>query len=197
MISNRCTGLVVDGEIVAFSSSPDCGSFVPATEPQVPERPATPRRRQPSPEDVALSLMDRAIALAPDPQLRLAPARVGLTGLDSFFWLASPPRPITAAAGVGGFSVTAEARPIQYVWDFGDGVNKTTSHSGRRWSRRRPGNIPHLYETRGRYDVAVEVIWEARWRLGAGAWRHLGYFSTSDSVDYPVRQVVALLVPTG
>jgi hypothetical protein len=115
---------------------------------------------------------------------------VGLTGLDSFFWLAQQPQPISASAGV----VTAEARPSQYAWDFADGHNKTTSSSGRRWTPRREGNIAHMYETRGSYDVSVDVIWTARWRIGSGPWQPLGYFTTSDSATYPVRQVVALLV---
>jgi hypothetical protein len=113
-----------------------------------------------------------------------------LTGLDSFFWLAAEPQPIAASAGV----VSAEARPVEYSWDFDDGGHKTTTASGRGWTRRHDGNIAHLYETRGTYDVSVDVIWEARWRLGTGAWQPLGYFTTSDSATYPVRQVVALLV---
>ena len=63
-----------------------------------------------------------------------------------------------------------------------------------RWTRRQSGNIAHMYEARDRYDVSVDVIWEARWRIGTNPWQHLGYFTTSDSADYPVRQVIALLV---
>jgi len=80
------------------------------------------------------------------------------------------------------------------VWDFGDGSESVTSHHGRRWTRRRAGNIDHTYEVHGRYVLTVDVIWEARWRIGPGAWRHLGYFSNSDSRPYPVRQVIAMLV---
>jgi hypothetical protein len=126
--------------------------------------------------------------------MRLAPRAVGLTGLASYFWLARRPRPITASAGVPGLTVTAQARPVQFVWDFGDGAEKTTRKSGRRWRARRPGNIAHVYQTRGRYRTTVEVIWEARWRVGGGSWRPLGYFTNSDSRRYRVRQVIAVLV---
>jgi hypothetical protein len=51
-----------------------------------------------------------------------------------------------------------------------------------------------MYETRARYDVSVEVVWSARWRIGAGAWVPLGFFSNSDSREYPVRQMIAMLV---
>ncbi|HEY7874808.1 MAG TPA: hypothetical protein VIG64_06765 [Actinomycetota bacterium] len=152
------------------------------------------RPPRPSPEELARIAADRAIALAPKPRMRLAPRAVGLTGLASYFWLARRPRPITASAGVPGLTVTAQARPVQFVWDFGDGAEKTTRKSGRRWRARRPGNIAHVYQTRGRYRTTVEVIWEARWRVGGGSWRPLGYFTNSDSRRYRVRQVIAVLV---
>ena len=148
----------------------------------------------PSPEQSSSLAADRAIALAAEPQLRLAPGRIGLTGLQSFFWLARAPQPITATAGAGGLIVTAEARPVQYRWSFGDGSEKVTEHSGRAWTERVPGDISHTYQTRGAYDLEVEVIWESRWRIGGGAWQHLGYFSNSDTATYPVREMVALLV---
>ena len=155
-----------------------------------------PRRRPrpPSPDEVARVLADRAISLAPKPELRLAPSRRGLTGLPSYFWLAERPEPITARAAAGPFSVVAEARPVQYVWNFGDGTDLATAHPGRRWTPKRQGSVDHLYETKGRYRLTVEVIWEARWRLGTGAWRHLGYFTNSDTRPYRVRSVVSVLI---
>jgi hypothetical protein len=80
------------------------------------------------------------------------------------------------------------------VWDFGDGAEEVTADPGRPWSKRRPGSIEHMYETRGRYRLELERIWEARWQVGNGAWRSLGVFSTSDARRYPVRQVVPVLV---
>ena len=153
-----------------------------------------PPRRPPSPEEVARRLTDRAIRIAPRPQLRLAPGRRGLTGLPSYFWLAQRPRPIQATASIRGLRVTAQARPVQYVWTYGDGTDHATRRSGRRWTRRRPGSIRHTYEGKGRYTLIVEVIWEARWRFGLGPWRPLGYFTNSDSRPYRVRSVVATLV---
>jgi hypothetical protein len=162
-----------------------------------PARPSIsrpPRKRPPSPDEIARRLADRAISLAPRPRLRFAPARRGLTGLPSFFWLGERPRPIRATAGAGGVIVTAEARPVQFVWTFGDGTDHATRGSGRRWTRRRPGTIRHTYEGKGRYAAQVEVIWEARWRLAFGAWRSLGYFSNSATRNYRVRSVIPVLV---
>jgi PKD domain len=148
----------------------------------------------PSPEVLAASAVDRAIALAPTPELEISPGHTGLTGLDSYFWLADPPETITATAAVPGLTVVAEARPVEFVWDFGDGNDKVTHDAGRPWTRRRPGSISHLYETKGDYDVGVEVIWEARWAVAGGGWTSLGYFSNSDSRPYPVQEMIAMLV---
>jgi hypothetical protein len=153
-----------------------------------------PRRRAPSPDEVARRLADRTIALAPKPRLRRAPGRRGVTGLPSYFWLARPPQPITAQASAGGVAVTAEARPVQYVWNYGDGTDEATRRSGRRWTRWRPGSIAHVYEGKGRFRLTVEVIWEARWRTTFTGWRSLGYFSNSATRPYRVRAVIPVLV---
>jgi hypothetical protein len=197
---HSCAPVYGSGGIpVSYVFSPvdagDCVSFAAPTPIEADPLPRDrPRRRpRPTPEQLARIAADRAIALALEPDLRIAPARVGLTGLDSFFWLAEEPRPISAVAQVPGLEVTAEARPMQYVWDFGDGDEKVTDHPGRPWRPTLAGNVAHLYESRGRYDVGVEVIWQARWRIGAGAWQHLGYFSNSDAATHPVRQMVPVL----
>ncbi|MDQ3915309.1 MAG: PKD domain-containing protein [Actinomycetota bacterium] len=173
----------------------DCISFVsPAPAPAAArDRPRRSARR-PDPEALALAAYERVISLAPRPEIGLAPARVGLTGLDSFFWVADELRPISATARAPGLTVTAEARPVRYLWDFGDGSEASTNHPGRPWTRKRPGNVAHLYETKARYSPRVETIWAARWRSNGGPWRALGYFSTTGSASYPVREVVATLV---
>ncbi|HET7483618.1 MAG TPA: hypothetical protein VFK89_12245 [Actinomycetota bacterium] len=140
-------------------------------------------------------LLDRAIARAPDPHLEVAPAKIGLTGLDSYFWSSDRPRPIIVTAIAGSTVVTAEAYPRQYEWDFGDGSTTTSTNAGRRWTPRRRGSIAHLYETSGRYSTSVHLIWGARWRMGTSAWQPLGYFETSDTRRYPVKEVIAWLVP--
>jgi hypothetical protein len=175
----------------------DCLSFsTPAPVERLADR-STPRNRRdrgPSLEELVRTAADRAIALAVKPQLKVAPDGVGLTGLPSYFWLAVPPRPISATASAGGITVIAEAFPAQFLWTFGDGDDLVTTTSGRPWTRDLPGNIDHTYETRGRFELSVEVVYRARWRIDGGPWQSLGFFSTSDSRTYPVRQVVAVLV---
>jgi len=192
---NRCVAIEPTTDTFGlFSSSSSCTSFAPVT-PAGGGQPGRGRRpAPPSPEQLAAIAADRAMDLAQDPALEIAPSRIGLTGLDSFFWLAEEPRPVQATASAGGLSVTAEARPVQYVWDFGDDTDKVTEEPGRAWTRWLDGNVAHMYQTRARYEVAVEVVWSARWRIGTGAWEPLGFFSNSDARDYPVRQMIAMLV---
>ena len=176
------------------SSIGDCISFVSPAPLEATDRPGARRPRPPSPAALAGAAFDRVISLAPRPELRAAPARIGLTGLPSFFWVGNELRTVTATAGVPGLTVTAEARPVRFRWEFGDGSERDTAHQGQAWTNRRPGNVAHLYETRGRYEPAVTVVWAARWRVNLGPWRDLGYFTTDGSIDYPVREMIAVLV---
>ena len=173
----------------------DCVSFVSPPPPE-PGNPARPHRRprRPSPEALAQSAYDRVIELASQPDLGVAPARIGLTGLKSFFWIDNDMAPVSATAGVRGLTVTAQAQPTEYTWDFDDGSTRTTRHQGRPWTRTRNGNVGHLYETKGRYEPAVTVVWAARWRVNRGPWDDLGYFSTAGSAEYPVRGMISVLV---
>ena len=171
-----------------------CERSAPA--PNAPDAPNRPRGPQapapPSPEEIARIAIDRAIAMAPSPQLEVTPGRIGLTGLESYFWLAEAPEPITASAGVPGLTVVARAVPAQFVWDFGDGDDLIASHAGSP-SRDGEGGISHLYETKGVYDLSVDVIWEASYSVNGGSWTSIGFFSTSDARSYPVREIVAVL----
>jgi hypothetical protein len=194
LITNRCSATNLgDGFSYSFANGVECASFS-APVPGDPVRPTQRRPRAPSPEEIAARLFDRAVALAPAPELEVAPSGVGLAGLRTFFWLAETPEPIVATAAAGPATVTAVADPVQYLWDFGDGGDRLTQTSGTSWTPRRRGSIGHVYQASGRYDLDVEVIWEARWRSGGGTWQPLGYFSTSDSRPYRVREVIAWLV---
>lgn len=139
--------------------------------------------------------MDRVVELVAAPELELAPSAIGLTGLETYVWVERP-APVAVSAAAGATTVDARAVASQYLWDWGDGNDTLTYEPGRPWNRYRPGSIGHVYETRGRYDLSVEVVWEAQWRINGGAWQALGFFSLSDSVDYPVRQVQARLTRT-
>jgi len=176
-----------------FGPGLECASFL-APSPDAPRRKKGRRPRPPSPEQIAAALFDRAVSLAPDPELEVAPSRIGLTGLRSYFWLDEAPRPIVATASAGPTTVTAVAVPAEFVWDFGDGSSRGTQDAGKAWRPNRTGSIGHTYQASGRYQLSAEILWRASWRIGGGAWRPLGYFSTSDSRPYRVREIIAWLV---
>ena len=193
-VGTRCSTSNKNGSFTyTFGSGVECASFE-APSPDKPGKKNLPRPQAPSPEQIAAVLFDRAVALAPDPNLRVTPDGLGLTGLPTFVWLAEPPDPLTATAAAGPVVVTAQAYPASYEWDFGDGGATTTHGSGRRWTPRKRGSIAHTYEVAGRYDLSVAVRWTARWRVGDGPWRPLGVFATSDSRPYAVREVLSWLV---
>ncbi|MGH2746384.1 MAG: PKD domain-containing protein [Actinomycetota bacterium] len=196
-IPNACGGIYGTVDPADLPATPQataggCSAFL--VPPAAHDEPARKKPAPPRPQSLASRLADRVRELAPRPNLALAPARIGLTGLDSYFWLDDPPEPISATARAGPLTVTAEARPVRYIWDFGDGDDLVTGHAGLPWTRTRPGNVAHLYETRGGYELSVEVVWAARWRVNDGEWRPLGYFSNSDARPYRVRQIIAVLI---
>ncbi len=137
-------------------------------------------------------IIDRVIELVAAPELEIAPSEIGLTGLETYVWIEEP-RPVGVTAAAGGTTVEARAFPTQYLWDWGDGNDTLTSSPGRAWSEYSPGTIEHVYESIGRYELSVEVVWEAQWRINGGGWQALGLFSLGDRVDYPVRQVQSRL----
>jgi hypothetical protein len=169
----------------------DCIRDLPAYNP-----PDDGRARRPNVGALVWRALDEVRRIAPRPRLAVAPDTIGLTGLESYFWLAEAVAPVTAVASVPRVTVVAEAAPDHYLWRFEPGADRMTAYPGRPWTKTRPGNIGHTYETKGHYDVSVEVVWRARWRVDDGAWRALGFFSTVDSRTYPVREVVPVLTQT-
>jgi hypothetical protein len=195
-IDNVC-GMLADSRVRvrdSIFSSEISGCLLGFRPEQVAQAPGRGRPRGPQPPGPG-SIIDRVIELVAAPNLEIAPARIGLTGLETYVWV-DEPGPVSISAAAGGTTVDARAFPTQYLWDWGDGDDTLTYHSGRRWTEHRPGSIEHIYETRGRYDLSVEVVWEAQWRINGGAWQALGFFSLGDSVDYPVRQIQSRLTRT-
>jgi hypothetical protein len=195
-IDNIC-GMVLDDRVRVrdpIFSNEISGCLLGFRPEQVTQAPQGRGSRAPQPPGPG-RIIDRVIELVAAPELDIAPSDIGLTGLETYVWI-DEPAPVSVSAAAGGTTVDARAFPSQYLWDWGDGNDTLTYDSGRPWSRNRPGSIEHVYETRGRYDLSVEVVWEAQWRINGGAWQALGFFSLGDSVDYPVRQIQARLTRT-
>jgi hypothetical protein len=152
-------------------------------------------------------------------RIRASPAasRGGLTGADSWFWLAPAPRREVLSIALRGENVTVSAEP-SIEWRFGDGA-ALVGGAGRPYAPGPPPTdaIRHLYETRclpgdvGRnpyvvpscgargYPLEALVHWaisfEATGPVSArGA---LPSRTTSAGVAYPVSEARAFLLAGG
>lgn len=102
--------------------------------------------------------IERALASEPWPASTtgIDPAIDGLTGLPTRFWsttLAAAP----VSVRVRNSTVVGTAMPLEYRWQLGDGATASSSRPG---TPAAPA-VTHVYETKGPYDVTLEVVWQA------------------------------------
>jgi len=168
-----------------------------------------------SPSAVAASLA-RRLELTPG-AIETSPARTGLTGAESWFWLDPAPQRQTLSVSLAGETVNVVADPT-VEWRFGDRV----SLEGGPGVPYRPGATPadairHLYQARclpgdlghdpyvlsscGRdgYRVGAVVVWRISF-TAAGPVAQSGTLparTTENSVSYPVSESRAFLVSGG
>jgi hypothetical protein len=155
--------------------------------------------------------------------LELAPGRIeaspvaargGLTGADSWFWLAPAPRRQVLSISLRGESVSISAEP-GVEWRFGDGAS-LLGGPGRPYAPGPPpaDSVRHLYETRclpgdagrnpyvlascgaGGYAVEALVHWSISF-VASGAVSASGSLpdrTTSTGISYPVSEARGFLV---
>lgn len=58
------------------------------------------------------------------------PAGTGLAGFESWFWLRTPPAPVTASESANGYTYQVTATPASTTWTFGDGGGTTAPDPG-------------------------------------------------------------------
>jgi hypothetical protein len=168
-----------------------------------------------SPAAVAQSLA-RRVELAPG-EIKTSPARAGLTGAQSWFWLDPAPRRQSLSISLAGETVNVTADPT-VEWRFGDGAS-LDGGPGVPYQANPPASdaITHVYETRclpgdqGRdpyvlascgqdgYSVEALVVWRISYSAagpvaGSGA---LPARTTETSAAYPVSESRAFLVSEG
>ena len=101
-----------------------------------------------------------AISVAANPQ------RVGLVGLESWFWLSPTPRPVAMHEVDGGIDYAITATPMSAEWDFGDGARAAfTDASGYGLPYPQQSSVAHLYEAhnQGGYLVGASVHYALTW----------------------------------
>ncbi len=159
---------------------------------------------------VAARLVLAAGRIEASPSVRIA----GLTGADSWFWLAPRPQAHVLTVSEAGEQVSVRAQPEAVEWRFGDGASLRAGPG----MPYRPGEPPaeavrHRYETRclpgdrgrsfvlsicGRAGYAVEalIVWQISYRASGPVVR-LGALpsrTTATSLSYPVSEARAFLV---
>jgi hypothetical protein len=120
----------------------------------------------------------------------------GLTGLESWFWVAGYAGPIRDAVNGFGIRVEVEATPGSVRWDFGDGTPVTAGSLGQAAPVR--SDVTHTYEHRsGGRPLAVRatVRLDVRYRVDGGPWQALDPVFRTATRAYPVAESRAALVP--
>jgi hypothetical protein len=168
-----------------------------------------------SPAGIAASVA-RRLPLLPG-QIEASPARAGLAGAASWFWLDPAPQRRVLSVSLAGEAVSVVADPT-VEWRFGDGA----SLDGGPGVRYRPGAAPpeavtHLYQTRclpgdqghdpyvlascrqDGYGVEALVVWRISYQAAGpiAASGTLPTRTTTSDVAYPVGEARAFLVAGG
>jgi hypothetical protein len=168
-----------------------------------------------SPSVVAQSLA-RRVELAPG-EIKTSPARAGLTGAPSWFWLDPAPRRQSLSIALAGETVSVTADPT-VEWRFGDGAS-LDGGPGVPYdaSTSAADAIKHAYQTRclpgdqghdpyvlascgqNGYTVEALVVWHITYSAAGpvGGTGTLPARTTDTSAPYPVSESRAFLVGGG
>jgi hypothetical protein len=142
---------------------------------------------------------------APDIAVAANPSGVGLVGLDTWFWLAPAPEPLTVDETDQGTQYVVTATPVGASWDFGDGSSGTLSAGSSGFGRAYPqqSSVTHMYQAHNQagYAVRATVRYDVNWSAVAGGRRFGPYRLGSIEIPaqplaYSVQQAQPELVAT-
>lgn len=150
-------------------------------------------------------------------QIEASPARSGLTGAESWFWLDPAPRPVDLWVSLAGETVRVSADP-EVDWNFGDGATLAGGPGVPYEAGAAPPDaVRHVYQTRclpgdqghdpyvlascgqSGYTVQAVVVWRITYTAsgpitGSGT---LPTRTTESATSYPVSESRAFLIPGG
>gem|GEM_PF-919216 len=119
---------------------------------------------------------------------------VGVSGLNSWFWLGGGSANLPqATASAGPLTVAVRASLADVIWDFGDGTRYDSGSSlGRPYPQQ--SDVTHLYQTdsyglTGGYQLTVTLRFAVDYSINGGPWQALGTKARVYSRQYPVYQV--------
>jgi hypothetical protein len=125
----------------------------------------------------------------PGGEIQITPQLRGLANLESFFRLQGANQP-PVDLQVGGSTVHAEFRVLEYRWSFGDGRTLVTEGPGR------PGlasEVRTAWPRRGRYQVEVTVMWVAQASLDGQPVGQVDDLVSQAQTTYPVAEIKTVL----
>jgi hypothetical protein len=125
----------------------------------------------------------------PGGEIGVEPEMRGLANLESFFWVEGATQgPVELQ--VGGSTVRAEFRVVEYRWDFGGGEPLVTEGPGR------PGlgsEVRTTFGSRGFYRVGVTVVWVAEAYLDGRRVGEVDDLVSGAETTYPVAELRTVL----
>jgi hypothetical protein len=125
----------------------------------------------------------------PGGEIGVEPEVRGLANLESYFWVEGTNQP-PVELQVGGSTVRAEFRVVEYRWSFGGGEPLVTRGPGR------PGlesEVRTTFGRRGFYRVGVTVMWAAEAYLDGRRVGEVDDLVSQAETTYPVAELRTVL----
>jgi hypothetical protein len=127
----------------------------------------------------------------PDVSVAANPARTGLVGLETWFWLAPAPRTLTIDETYEGVAYTVNAAPVAATWGFGDGAtSRPVGDAGFGRAYPQPSSVAHTFEAHSQagYAVRAALRYDVTWMATIGG-RRVGPYPLG-SIELPARPLV-------
>jgi hypothetical protein len=125
----------------------------------------------------------------PGGEIGVEPEVRGLANLESYFWVEGADQgPVELQ--VGGSTVRAEFRVVEYRWSFGSGQTLVTEGPG---SPGLESEVNATFRRRGMYRVGVTVMWAAEAFLDGRRVGEVGDLVSRAGTTYPVAELRTVL----
>jgi hypothetical protein len=145
------------------------------------------------------TLADRVQITPPDPAIRTNPAAGDhLVGVEAWFWVDDPWRPISRDATAGVVTVTVTAEPTELIIDPGDGSPTFSCVRPPAFDESLPANAQssdctHTYERAANVTVTATMVYETSFTSNLpGAGGALDPIEVSASADLAVAEAQAV-----
>jgi PKD domain len=125
----------------------------------------------------------------PGGEIGVEPEARGLANLESFFWVEGANQP-PVELQVGGSTVRAEFRVVEYRWTFGPGRTLVTEGPG---SPGLESEVNATFPRRGVYRVGVTVVWAAEAFLDGRRVGEVDDLVSRAQTSYPVAELRTVL----